>query len=96
MKHNRSPLYVNPGDIFSTTNDTQNPIQAQTGISTALQMANLTYFNYALSESEIVGLFQKKFTQEAARAPMDNEVFEEDKYSIAVVSEQSNNLPIAF
>jgi hypothetical protein len=97
MKHNRAPLHVNPGDIFSTIkDDTTNPIEAQSGISTALQMANLTYFNYALSESDITGLFQKKFTQEAARAPMDNETFQEDKYSIAAVSENSNNLPLAF
>jgi len=97
MRHNRAPLYVNPGDIFAADNNMTNPFEAQAGTSTPLQMANLAYFNYAISEAEVAALFSKQFTKAAARAPMDNDLlYVEDPYAIAVVSEQGNNLPLAF
>lgn len=97
MKHNRAPLHVNPGNIFSTTgNSDANPfVTSGTGTS-ALQMANLHYFNYALTEADIMTLFSNKFKQSAASAPMDDGTGEEDKYAIAALSEQSNNLPLPF
>ena len=97
MKHNRAPLHVNPGDIFANDNNGGNPFITQGGTTTPLQMANLSYYNYSLTDIEILNLFQKKFTKSPAMAAMDDETsFIEDKYSIAVLSEQGNNLPIPF
>ena len=98
MKHNRAPLHVNPGNIFSTAATADaNPFITSGDGTSALQMANLHYFNYALSEAEIMQLFQKGFSQTAAVAPMDDDTdLVEDKYAIARLSEQNNNLPLPF
>jgi hypothetical protein len=98
MKHNRAPLHVNPGNIFSTSSSADsNPfVTSGTGTS-ALQMANLHYYNYALNDADIVALFNKGFTKTPAVAPMDDNTDAlEDKYAIAPLSEQSNNLPLPF
>lgn len=98
MKHNRAPLYVNPGDIFSKgENYGENPLTVQGNGSSGLLMANLSYHNYALPELEILALFKKEFTKTQAIVPIDNEDnYTKDKYAIASVSEKNNNLPIAF
>lgn len=98
MKHNRAPLYVNPGDIYSKSgNDGENPFKTQNSNSSLL-MANLTYFNYALTDVDIMGLFDKKFTKAAAMAPIDDNTLGsvEDKYAIAPVTEEGNTIPLAF
>lgn len=97
MKHNRAPLHVNPGDIFSTSGNTDNPFITSGVGTSALQMATLKYFNYALGEAEIAQLFNAKFSHNPAVAPMDdNSQATEDKYAIANISEQGNNLPLPF
>lgn len=96
MKHNRAPLYVNPGDIYSQTGeDDKNPFKTDNSAS-VLQMANLSYFNYALTELEIQQLFNKKFSRVAASPPIDDGVGVIDKYAIASVTENQNNFPMAF
>lgn len=98
MKHNRAPLYVNPGDIFSANdNNGENPFKAQGDSGSPLMMANLSYCNYAMNELEVLQLFQRGFTKSPARPPaQDFNEYEEDPYMIANISEQSNNLPIPF
>lgn len=95
MKHNKAPLYVNPGDIYSSSgNDKENPFDTN-GTTSPLQMANLSYFNYALTELEVLQLFDRKFTKAAAVAPMDDGPLD-DKYAIASVNENGNNIPLPF
>lgn len=98
MKHNRAPLYVNPGDLFSSDNNNgENPFKTQGNGTSSLQMANLSYFNYALSELEVQQLFQMGFTKSPAIAPMDDpDGYVVDKYAIANITEDGNNLPIPF
>lgn len=98
MKHNRAPLFVNPGDIYSNDGqDSKNPFEVSDGGDSVLQMANLTYHNYALNDVEILQLFNKKFTKAPAIAPVDETGdYTEDKYAIANVSEQSGNVPLPF
>lgn len=97
MKHNRAPLYVNPGDIFSNSDKNgENPFQSNNSES-ALQMANLSYHNYSLTEMEITELFKKEFTKSPAVGPVDDGSDSiEDKYAIAPVSEDGNNTPLSF
>jgi hypothetical protein len=98
MKHTRAPLYVNPGDIFSKTGNTgDNPFTVQGDGGSGLQMANLSYYNYALTELDIVSLFNKEFTKSQAIVPIDKDGnYTEDKFAIANVSEMNQNLPIPF
>lgn len=97
MKHNRAPLYVNPGDLFSRTgNEKGNPFETN-GSNSAMQMANLSYYNYSLDELEVQQLFANKFTQHPAAGPIDDGIgYVEDRYAIAPVSNSGNNLPLAF
>jgi len=102
MKHNRGPLYVNPGNLYASRNavkgsDTDNPFSQNSEDDSSLMMADLTYLNYAATDAEVMQLFNKKFSKKVAYKPIDdpNDVIE-DKYAISKVSQQSNNLPIPF
>jgi hypothetical protein len=92
MRHNRGPLRINPGDIYGA-NPESNPIK-DAG-SEALMMANLTYFNYALTETEVMQLFNKKFKKSPASPPTAGSSGV-DKYAIAPISQDNNNLPKQF
>jgi hypothetical protein len=92
MRHNRGPLYINPGDIFGT-NESENPVKNT--LETTIMMANLTYFNYALSETEVMQLFNKKFTKSPAVPPTTSSSVG-DRYPIAPISQDNNNLPRQF
>ena len=96
MKHNRGPLYVNPGDLFSNTNHNNNPFETQNG-ETVL-MANLTYFNYAIDEAKVLELFKRKFTKTPAVITKDDGIDNgiSDKFAISPVTQDSNNLPLPF
>ena len=97
MRHNRGPLYINPGDIFGTsaTSDTTNPVNVTGAGEETIMMANLTYFNYALSETEVMQLFNKKFTKSPASPPTTSSSVG-DRYPIAPISQDNNNLPRQF
>jgi len=98
MKHNRAPLHVNPGDIYQSGDAVGgNPFKTQGESKSPLLMANLNYYNYALTDNEIMDLFKREFTKTQAVVPIekDND-YKEDKYAIANVSEQNNNLPLPF
>lgn len=97
MKHNRGPLYVNPGNLYATVKETENPFSKNTGDDSSLMMANLTYLNYAATDAEVMQLFNRKFSKKVAYRPVNdtNDIIE-DKYAISKVSQQSNNLPIPF
>lgn len=85
MRHNRAPLYVNPGDVLGTS--------SRQNID-GLQMANLSYFNYALDRAEIQSLFGKNFSKSPAQIHTPENT--PDKYTIAMVSEKANNVPKGF
>jgi hypothetical protein len=83
MKHNRGKLYVNPGDILTGDN---NPIFSDANIKKgegALQMADLSYFNYALEQDEIIKLFKKGFNKERYTIP--EEELNEIDYTITKI-----------
>lgn len=91
MKHNRGPLYINPGNILGNNNDS---LIKKDDI---LKMADMTYFNYAINDAEILALFKKGFNKATAikvTTNTDNTI--EDLYSISPLSQQSNNLPVGF
>jgi hypothetical protein len=99
MKHNRGALFVNPGDIYSTNSEKigSNPLENVQSEDDILNMANLTYHNYALDDVEILNLFKKEFTKSPALPPLnDDKLYQPDKYAIANVSEQSGNFPLPF
>lgn len=102
MKHNRGFLYINPGDFFSDdANRAKNPfekINASDNEKThPLRMANLTYYNYALAETDIYTLFQKKFEKKAAVPPVKEEdALTKNMYDISPMTDKSNNLPLPF
>jgi hypothetical protein len=95
MKHNRGMLYVNPGNIYGDgVGDAER--NAFSGDADMLKMANLSYFNYALSDAEILQSFDKGFTKKLALMPINDSGTEEDQFGISSLSEQSNNLPLPF
>lgn len=99
MKHNRTPLYINPGDLYSLEDSkkSSNPFNTNNGTNGSVLMANLSYFNYALTDLEVSILFNRKFSKAAAVPPLDNQSDGiTDPYAIAPVSENGNNLPLAF
>jgi hypothetical protein len=89
MRHNRGPLYVNAKDIFGTGDSvtSNNP--------DALKMADLTYFNYALTESDVMQVFGKKFNKQPASPPTSftNGI---DRYAIATISRDNSHFPKQF
>ncbi len=99
MKHNKGPLYINPGDIYNMdeSKSTTNPLESSTD-KPPLLMANLSYFNYAIQDLDIKALFKKGFTKTSAELPsiIDNNDMVEDKYAIAPVIEDGRNLPVGF
>jgi hypothetical protein len=91
MKHNTAPLYLNPGNLYSKDGSNENPVLRES----MLQMANLTYYNYTLSELEIQNIFENKFTTEVSIAPIDKDNILDDKYEIAFVSDHLDTKPKA-
>lgn len=60
MRHNKGPLYVNPGNIYKGDKVTKEK---------ALMMADLTYFNYAIGPDEVDEIYKRGFTKGAAPMP---------------------------
>jgi len=79
MRHNRGKLFVNLNDEKIGNPDT-------------FKMANLSYFNYALTEKDIIALFNKKFTKSTATVRSDGE--DDNQYHISRIDE--NSLPKPF
>jgi len=62
MKHNKAPLYVNPGNLISSSASPPE-IFGDAELS-PLKMADLTYFNYAINNNQIKTLFNAGFNKE--------------------------------
>jgi hypothetical protein len=90
MRHNRGPLFVNPTDIFGEGQS------IQSGKTDALKMANLTYFNYALTESDVMQVFGKKFSKQPASPPAASASDGIDQYAIATISRDNSHFPKQF
>lgn len=91
MKHNTSPLYLNPGNLYSENGTNENPVLKESMV----QMANLTYYNYALTELEIQNIFANKFSTELSVEKLDGNNILDDKYEIAFVSDHLDTKPKA-
>jgi hypothetical protein len=72
FKNNKSPLYVNPN--FGEFKTTFQNIYANNKITTkeVIQMADLKYYNYALTEQEIAQLYSNGFSKKEAAPPPAN------------------------
>jgi len=67
MKHNKSPLHLNPGNLLTAIDEQlEEKIFSTTDLS-PLKMADLTYFNYATNENQIKSLFKSGFSKEPFR-----------------------------
>jgi hypothetical protein len=76
MKHNKGPLYLNPGNNIREGNDD------------TLQMADLTYYNYALEANEIKNIFNNGFN----KTPFQHEINENSEgYIIANIGNNSRS-----
>jgi hypothetical protein len=86
MKSNFSKLHINPLDSSSRSGgitgysklvQTDNVTE-----STPLQLADLTYYNYALTQNEINKLYNMGFTKYAAefKKPLENTIFNKATY----------------
>jgi hypothetical protein len=83
MKHNRGKLYVNPGNILESTTTPITTFPQATEGEGALQMADLSYFNYALDQDEIIKLFKKGFNKDRYTIP--EEELKEIDYTITKI-----------
>lgn len=63
MKHNKSPLYLNPGNLLSENNDYHNTKIFTNSELSPLQMSDLTYLNYAANENQIKSMFISGFSK---------------------------------
>lgn len=66
MKHNKAPLYLNPGNLLSKN---KNLIEEKLFTNndndfSPLQMADLTYLNYAANDNQIKTMFSSGFSKE--------------------------------
>jgi hypothetical protein len=93
MKHNRGMLYINP-----SIDSAVNPFKLKDNASgSAVQIANLRYYNYSLKEADIIKFYQNSFTKSPAIQPTETTTdFLDDKYPTSMVSENRNNLPKPF
>lgn len=92
MKHNSGPLYINPGDIFGDTPDS-NPIPPS--LDSTLMLSDLKYFNYELTENEIISLYSSGITKESVKLPVnDNNI--NNLYEISPNMIKGDNMPIPF
>ena len=63
MKHNKAPLYLNPGNLLTDDNNILEDKIFQNSELSPLQMSDLTYFNYAVNENQIKSLFKSGFSK---------------------------------
>lgn len=63
MKHNNSPLHLNPGNILLRDNTNNSVDLFSKESNSPLQMADLTYFNYSITDNQIRSLFNGGFSK---------------------------------
>ena len=63
MKHNNSPLHLNPGHILFKDNPNDADELFNDESNSPLQMADLTYFNYSITDNQIRSLFNGGFSK---------------------------------
>lgn len=95
MRHNKGPLYVGPKGIFSGNNDASTQVPDEVTTDKALMMADLSYYNYSLEDSDIETLYKKGFTKGSAKMPS---VQDDDPslYAMSPALSKGNNLPKPF
>jgi hypothetical protein len=93
MRHNKGPLYIRPTGIYkNASNDASDNITVQ---ERALMMANLSYYNYALTDIDVEALFKSGFTHSPAKVPLDTKN-EASLYAMSPALSKGNNLPKPF
>ena len=91
MRHNKGPLYINPGGIFKRSSgglDTDDSVTTEK----TLMMADLKYYNFALSSDEISILYKAGFTHGSAPTPSKLD----DDQSLYTMSSMVKEGPKAF
>lgn len=93
MKHNKAPLYVNPGNLLSLNdNKDTNIFNNDNSESSPISMADLSYYNYALFDDQIKSIFSQKFNKKPIELPRE----EDNKYNIASINTNSQNMPLPY
>jgi len=105
MKKNISLLHINPTNVIKNNNQFISDIKDASesdGITkdAPLKMADLSYFNYALSTNEIIGLYNKKFNTHITSLTAE-QILNVDKtiggrinYDMYNMEDTTNNLPV--
>jgi hypothetical protein len=91
MRHNKGPLYVKPAGIFKNGGAATDEITSER----ALMMANLSYYNYALTDIDVEALYKSGFTHSPAKVPIDTSN-EASLYAMSPAISKGNNLPKPF
>ena len=66
MKHNKSPLYLNPGNLLSSNTSIEENSKIFTNSELSpLQMSDLTYYNYAINDNQIKSMFKYGFSKDS-------------------------------
>jgi hypothetical protein len=63
MKHNKSPFYLNPGNLLSENDSYHETKIFENKELSPLQMSDLTYLNYAANENQIKSMFKSGFSK---------------------------------
>jgi hypothetical protein len=90
LKNNNSPFYINP-DVSKSVNDKriEVPYNKITEENT-LKIADIKYYNYAISEDMISSLYNKGFNTEiAVTSTIDNKL---SKYNMVSVDDMEDNV----
>ena len=87
MRHNKGPLIVRPTNIY--------PNDKITTAEKALMMANLSYYNYAVTDIDVEAMYKAGFTHSPAKVPLDIKN-EASLYAMSPAISKGNNLPKPF
>ncbi len=88
FRNNASHFYINPLIDNKIIKDIMNPYK-RVSSGTALRMADVKYYNYAINEEMITSLYNKGFnTEVAVTTTIDNKL---SKYNLVSVDEMEDN-----
>lgn len=105
MKKNINNLHLNPSDVIKNNDDFINKIHEIVESDNItkdqpLRMADLSYFNYALTTNEISALYNKKFNTNISSLTSssiikkDNTIGGRINYDMYSIDDSNNNMPV--
>ena len=95
MRHNKGKLYIAPTNIFNVNGGSSNPDDKIASDRTAtVMMADVAYYNYAISSVVIESLFKAGFNKNQAKLP--GPASGQELYNIGPTISSGNNMPKPF